>query len=339
MGMTGLECILAAVRFERSDRIPVIAQVFGHAARIRGVPLSRYLTDPEVFAQCQLAALAEYGSDAVFALLDVNVETEALGSRLRYPDDGYPSVDRHVLEQPSDVARLRLPNYEADGRLPVAVEAARLLRREVGDSVLVAGCVLGPMTLACQLMGIERALFGAVDEPDAFERVLDFAADVSLGFGQAQLEAGAHLSIVFDPSASPAVVPPALFREFLVPRLRRLNAGLKQHGALAAWLHIAGPVDPILSLYPECGVDIANIDYCVDPGRARALVPRLCLDGNIRPLAFVDSEPEDVAAACSPVLDVARAGGFILSSGCEIPVEARPACIRALVQSVQERHW
>jgi uroporphyrinogen decarboxylase len=334
--MTGLERVLAAVRFEPSDQVAVIPQIFGHAARIAGVSLDQYLTDAAVLARCQLAALGRYRGDAVFALLDVNVETEALGSRLRFPKDSYPSVEQYVLERPSAVAELAVPDPTKAGRMPVLLEAARLLRQELQDRVLVAGCVLGPMTLACQLLGAERALFAAVDEPEAFERLLDFAADVAVSFGQAQLESGAHICVVFDPSASPAVVPPALFRELLAPRLRRLCQALKRKGSPVSWLHIAGPVEPILPLYPGCGVDIGNIDYCVDPVRARAAAPQLCLDGNIRPLAFVDSEPEEIAAACRRVLDDADAG-FILSSGCEIPLEARPECVQALVDSVK-RH-
>jgi uroporphyrinogen decarboxylase len=120
-----------------------------------------------------------------------------------------------------------------------------------------------------------RAGCGRRDSTDSFERLLDFAVDVAVRFGQAQLEAGAHVCVVFDPSASPAVVPPALFRGMLLPKLRRLLQALKGPNSSVTWLHIAGPVEPILPLYPDCGVDIANIDYRVDPGRARAAVPRL----------------------------------------------------------------
>jgi len=332
--VNGLERILAAVRFERPDRIPVIPQVFGHAARVGDVPLARYVTDGGLMASCQLAAMEDYGSDAVFALLDANVETEALGSRLAFPKDGYPFVERFILDAPEAVAGLGIPDPQRAGRMPVALEAARRLRQAAGDRLLVAGCVLGPMTLACQLLGAERALFAAVDEPAAFERVLDFSVAVALSFGAAQLEAGAHLCVVFDPAASPAVAPPAFFRELLAPRLRRLNEGLRSQGALATWLHIAGPVEPILPLYPACGVDIANLDYCVDPRRARAAAPRLCLEGNIRSLAFVDSEPRDITEACARVLDAGA--GFILSSGCEIPLDARPDCIRALAAAARD---
>ena len=333
--MTGLARILAAVRCGR-PRIPAVPQIFGHAARASGVPLRRYLTDPAVLARCQVAAMEGYGTDAVFALFDANVETEALGSRLRYPRDSYPTVERFILEQASAVTRLQVPDPRRAGRMPVALEALRLLRCEAGDRALVVGCVLGPMTLACQLMGAEPALFAAIDETPAFERVLDFAVDLALCYGEAQLEAGAHLCIVFDPSASPDVVPPAFFRGMLAAPLRRVCEGLKRKGALATWLHIAGPVEAILPHYPACAVDIACLDYCVDPRRARAAVPDLCLAGNIRPMAFMDSGPEVIIEACAQVLPVARQGGFMLSSGCEIPLDARPECIHALVAAVRD---
>jgi uroporphyrinogen decarboxylase len=331
--MTGLERVLAAVRCAHAG-IPAVPQIFGHAARTGDMPLRRYLTDPAVLAQCQIAAMERYATDAVFALFDASVETEALGSRLRLPKDSYPIIERYVLERASDAARLQLPDPRRAGRMPVALEAVRLLRCAVGDRALVAGCVLGPMTLACQLMGAEPALFAAIDETAAFEQVLDFSVELALCFGTAQLEAGAHLCIVFEPSASPAMVPPAFFRGLLKTRLRRLCEGLKHQGALATWLHIAGPVEPILPYYPDCGVDIANIDYCVDPVRARAAVPDLCLAGNIRPMAFLDSGPEVITEACTQVLSVARRG-ILLSSGCEIPLDSRPECVHALVRAAR----
>lgn len=331
--MTGLERVLAAVRRSRTG-MAAVPQIFGHAARTGGVPLRRYLTDPAELARCQIAAMEHYATDAVFGLFDASLETEALGSRLRLPMDSYPVIERYRLERASDVAGLQLPDPRRAGRMPVALEALRLLRDAVGDRALVTGCVLGPMTLAVQMMGAEAALFAAIDETAAFEQVLDFAAEVALYFGTAQLEAGAHLCIVFEPSASPAVVPPAFFRALLAARLRRLCEGLKRQGALATWLHIAGPVEPILSCYADCAVDIACLDYCVDPVRARAAAPDLCLAGNIRPMAFLDSGPEVITEACAQVLSVAGQG-FMLSSGCEIPLESRPECVHALVRAAR----
>ena len=82
--MNSLERIKAALGFEKPDRVPVIAQVFGHAAVLAGVCLREYLRDGEVLAGCQIKALQRYGYDAVFALMDTSVETEADRLSRRY---------------------------------------------------------------------------------------------------------------------------------------------------------------------------------------------------------------------------------------------------------------
>ncbi len=107
---------------------------------------------------------------------------------------------------------------------------------------------------------------------------------------------------------------------------------MKSGGSFANWLHIAGPAETIYQYYPEAGVEIANFDYCVDPLRARQILPRTCLDGNIKSFSFVEATPNDIAAESASLLELfSSCGGFILSSGCEIPPEARPENIVAMV--------
>jgi uroporphyrinogen decarboxylase len=335
--MNSLERIQTAVRFGKPDRTPVIAQVFGHAAILAGVPLGEYLRDGELLAHCQLKALDHYGYDAVFALMDTSVETEAIGSTLAFRDGMYPFVERYAIAGAGDLADLRLPDPMAKGRMPELLKAARILRRELGDEVLIVGCVLGPMTLAMQLMGAEKALYLAIDEPDTFARVLDFCVEVAVSFGQAQIEAGVHLPVIFNPSASPAVIPPQFFREFELPRLKNLFSALKSGGSLANWLHIAGPAETIFPFYPESGVEIANFDYCIDPHHAQRVLPNTCLNGNLKPFGFIDTAADEISAESARLLELFGSnGGFILSSGCEIPPESNPLNVAALVSAPRQ---
>ncbi len=334
--MNSLERITAAANFATPDRVPVVAQVFGHAAVLAGVAVGDYVRDGALIAHCQLAALRHYGYDAVFALMDVNVEAEALGARLRWSADRYPSIETYPLSPQIDPAVLATPDPHQAGRMPELLRAARRLREAVGDEVLVVGCVLGPMTLASQLLGLEAAIYLAIDEPERFGGLLDFATEVAIRFGVAQIRSGAHLPLVFDPSASPEVLPPQFYREFLLPRLTRLFGAFRAAGAPLNWLHTAGAAESILPFYPLMGVDIANLDFSVDPERALRALPHTCLDGNLKPLAFVCETPAEIAAASARLLDLfAGRGGFILSSGCEIPPEARPENIAAMVEAVR----
>lgn len=334
--MKSIERIAAAIGFEKPDRVPVIAQVFGQAAVLSDVPLRDYLQNGELLARCQLKALEFYGYDAVFALLDANVETEAAGSRLQYSDDAYPHINSYALSGGVPVGPGSVPDPTKSGRMPGQLKAVSILRREVGDEVLVVGCALGPATLANQLYGAEAALFLSMDDPAAYCRLLDYAAEICVSFGTAQIEAGAHLPILFEPAASPAVVPSTFYYEFILPRHKRVFSAFKQAGAITNWLHVAGRVCSILPYYPEAGVDIANFDFNVSADEAQALLPHTCFDGNIKSLSFVDDEPASITAESLRLIDTFRdRGGYILSSGCEIPLEAKPENIKAMVEAAR----
>lgn len=332
--MNSLQRVTATIQLQQADRVPVIAQVFGHAATLAGVPLDDYVRDGETLARCQLKALHQYRYDAVFSVMDVNVETEAAGSVLRYPRNRYPVIERHALSRAAGWDGLGIPDPQRAGRMPEMLKALAILRHELGDEVLVVGCVLGPFTLATQLLGLEHTLYLALDDPSRLAHLMDFATDVVIRFGRAQLQAGAHLSVVFDPAASPAVIPPNFFREFELPRLQQLFQSLSEAGAAANWLHIAGPVAPILPYYLKAGVHIANFDYMVSAAEARSRLPVTCFNGNIKSLLFVEGSPAEVE---TEAVNLQRAfldrRGFILSSGCEIPPEAKPENVAALAKA------
>ena len=334
--MNSLERIAATIRFEHADRVPVIAQVFGHAATLAGVSVDEYVRDGETLARCQLKALHHYDYDAVFSVMDVNVEAEALGSTLRYSGSQYPVIERYALSESVDLNTLSLPDPNRAGRMPEMLKALSILRRELGNEVLIVGCVLGPFTLTTQLLGIEKALYLAADDFPRLERLMDFAAEVIIGFGLAQLRAGAHLPIVFDPSSSPAVIPPKFFRELVLPRLQRVFRAFEEARAVANWLHIAGPVRHILPYYPKAGVHIANFDYCVSAAEVGDQLPATCIDGNIKSISFVEGSSEEIASEAMGLLSFFRdRGGFILSSGCEIPPESMTENVAAMVKAAR----
>lgn len=333
--MNSLERTLAAIRFEPADRTPFMPQIFGLAARTAGIGLDAYIRDGRLIAECQLRLRERIGSDAVIAFSDLGVETEALGSRLKYSNLQYPEVVDYVLAPSGDPATLRLPDPARDGRMPAILNALELMRRSLGDSALVVGGIAGPMTLAAQLYGAEAALYLTADDWPRFEAALDFAVEVAIHYSSAQIAAGAHMVMVLDPMASPDVVPPKFFRERLLPRLRKVMASQRTAGALITWLNIAGPTAPILPHYAEIGADLATFDYYVDPTEARSLLPRTCLAGNLKTLDFLAPSPEGLAAQARRLIAAfADRGGFILSSGCEIPPEAGENNVAALAEAV-----
>ena len=312
--------------------------MFAHAAIVSGRSVEEYLSSGAVAADCQIEAHARYGYDAVFAVLDLTLEAGAVGGEIQSRPGLYPTVLRAPYSPDDDFTRLPIPDPTSAGRMPSVLEMAGRLRAALGDHALVVSLVQGPMTLAVQLLGMEKALYLAADEPDRFLQLLDYAAAVSKTFGLAQLAAGAHVVLVFEPAACPEVVPLGLFREMIGPRLSALFAAFRRAGAMGSWLHIAGRCAPILPRYSALGAHIGNFDYCVDPQELLSALgeSRLCVDGNVKPLSFVTDGPADIEREAHRLLQIFDGrGGFILSSGCEIPPESREANVAALVRAAK----
>ena len=83
---------------------------------------------------------------------------------------------------------------------------------------------------------------------------------------------------------------------------------------------------------------IANIDYQVEPDVALRQLPGICINGNLKSSSFIFSSPEEIRNTSLALLGAFQdRGGFILSSGCEIPPESKPENVGALVSAAEVR--
>jgi len=335
--MTSCERVMSILRGNTPDMRPVVPQVFGVTARLNGYRVYQYVTDGKVLAECQIRMRNEMGYDILFAFADLLVEAEAIGCKLHYNEDAYPHLLAPVLQDLDSLKELPLPLPERDGRMPVLLEAARLLREHVRNECIIAACVVGPITLASHLIGIERFLYKLIDEPEKVKDLLDYTEKVVEVYGSELLRAGAHCLIVFDPVSSPAVIPSSYFLHLESERLKRLFSHFSLLGLPIFWVSIAGPTQKIIPYYKETGINLATVDYEVPISEALSLSNGIVINGNLKPYDFVSHNPADIKEKTEACLREAEGKGrFIIGTGCEIPLDARPENIKAFVRAVRE---
>ena len=333
--MNPLERVKATLRFERTDRIPVIPEVAAVTARLRGKSVKEYVTSGEVLAECQLTAQETFQYDAVIAFADLCVEAEAIGCELVFPADNYPHVKRPAIQSINELSALSVPNPLKDGRMPELIKAVNILKEKSCGRVPVVAHALGPLTIASRIMDIEKMLYMIVDEPDNFKKLLAFTLEVTLVFIRHLLAAGADCIIMFNPSASPAVLPAKIFKEFELPNLKRIFSFVKEFNPEAiTWYSVAGAVQDIIKELEHVNLDIMTIDYLVPLDVAFSLSSSLCFNGNIKPISFVNEKPEEIFSQSTALLQTSlERGRFILGSGCEVPPNARLDTVQALVNA------
>ena len=50
---------------------------------------------------------------------------------------------------------------------------------------------------------------------------------------------------------------------------------------------------------------------------------------------FAYQTPDDIRAYCEKLIEMGMDGGFMLGSGCEVPLNAKPENIKAMIDAVR----
>lgn len=320
---------------ETPDRLVAFPLLTSRAAPARGVTVREYCTGGETMARAHLGALEAFRADGISLFADVGVLAESMGSTLHFPEDDVPVLDVPVLSEGADPSALRLPR-PGRGRLAGIVRAAALCHEAVGDIVPVFGFVPGPFTTAAMLRGTEDFLADLVLNPEYAEAVLDRATRAAVPFFDALMVAGA-LPVLVDPLASGSVISDEMFSRVVLPRLRSQVDYLHRFD-MDVTLHVCGDTGRALRALADTGADLLSLDK-IDLSEAVSVVGDRCrLVGNVSPTSLLLGSPADVRAEVERAVEAGRGNpkGFVVSTGCELPVATPSGNIRAFVETVEE---
>jgi len=342
--MTPRECVLRVLERQPTDRVPVGPMMLDIGATAIGAAVGDFCTDPEVMARGQLALHERIGQDIIFVGSDNYYIAEGFGCLVALPRDETPHLEQPPLERLSDVYDLHVPDPLTDGRMPVMIEATRLVRAAVGDEVAIRTPGTGPFALASYFIDTQNFLveIGLANaelpgsDPDAIHHALDLAADALIAFGKACFDAGADLLHCGDSLASCDVISPGDYERWAFPYERKVIQAWKEHGARTL-LHICGDSSKVLDLYAETGVDIIEVDHKVDLAYARSVIgERACVIGNVDPVTvLLQGTPDTVCAAATSCLELASDGRYVLGSGCVVPRYTPFENVRAMVETAR----
>jgi len=207
--------------------VPIFAQIQDHAAWLAGVSIKEYLTNSQTFVKTAILVSEYYQLEFPMLVYDAyNIEVEALGQKLIHSDRCLPAVDPAdpLVKSPADLARLRAPDPDRDGRMPFVREANQIYREITGLAPNLTYC--GPLTLAIQLRGYEQFVTDTMTNPRFAHQLLSFVTEEVLApwIDRLTKEASdSHLVIGVEAWASLPLSTMAMLEEYFVPYARRLQ--------------------------------------------------------------------------------------------------------------------
>lgn len=330
------EIVLQSLQHKQPDRTPVIPLAGLFTTSVTGIPVSKLLRDADSQTRSQIASLRQLGYDGVVPCMDLTVEAEALGATVKYQEGAFPYITKHPFQVPADFPKLEPPEIKKT-RLSVFVETTRGLVKQVGETHFVSSYVIGPFTLAGQLMGVDPLFELITEDPDMASSIVNNCEQVLEPYVEQLVEAGTHNVIILEPTASSSVVPPTYFVKYSVPYVKRLISIAKSHGT-GSTLHICGNTTKIIGLMCETGADALSLDSKVSIEAAmKEAHQRSTIVGNVDTTLMLTGTVEEVTAATRQCIQAAgpTGAGFIASTGCDLPIDAPLSNVRALVDTAK----
>ena len=332
--MNGYQRVMNALHFEPADRVAIVPELIQHNLDVAGRTHSAFSSNPDVMCEVILAGLKAYETDAVYVSSDNYLIVEAMGGEVKLPPDDPPALLHPAVNCIEDAVKLE-PLDVTRGRIPVILEATRMLRETLKDEIFVKTCIdSAPFSAAAAILGPQEFMINLIDEPELCHEFLEICTESVIRYGLAAAKAGAH-GLAFGDSAS-VLISRDMYGEFSLPYAKRAVSALKEQTGLPVFYHVCGNTRHILDLMAETGADCIEIDSLVPMSLAKETVAGRCaIEGNVSTIeAFYEGTPEDVRREANAIIDLfGRNGGLILSSACEIPRHTRPENVRALTDA------
>lgn len=334
MTYSALQRFHDALKGTPKDRVPIFPMIAAWAAvNFSDSPPAELAREPQRVVDAQIRAMESVGYDAFFAYADPLYIPQAFGCNVRFLETG-PLADPLALTITclKDLDKLRIPEPGTEERLAATLEIIRGLSVYGAGDIPVLGLFEGPITTTCRIFEAELIMRMIYKNPQALEAILDRVTAFLIEFSRALIENGANVIFLPEPTASAAMISPAAFRKFVLPRLQTIIGKLE----VPCILHICGDTLPVLDRIGQTGADVISLDQCMNLAESRSTLPGAVLGGNVDPInSLLNGSQEQIAEDTLNCLRTAGTSRFILMSGCGVPPGTPLEKVAAMVKTAK----
>lgn len=324
-----------------ADRPPVICPLHAATTALMKASMAYFpevQDDPLKMAKLAIAGHDVAGFENVMVPFDETVEASAFGVMTgRKGAQRLPLVLKHKIARAEDVDRLHIPDPRTEGKVPVVLEAVRLLEAEwePSEEVPIFLGIISPLMLALQLRGDHETLMDMEHDPGLLKSLLNKTTDFLLEYLREAVEAGVDQIVLDDSLSNSHFLSLKHFREFAEPYNNRVADEMRKLD-IESILHVCGKVhEQQLERLMEIDVDALSIDEEVPISMAKRMGARrhMVVIGNVSPTkVLLMGKPRDVEEATRKCIDE---GVDALAPGCYLEMYTPLENIQAMTATAK----
>lgn len=336
--LTPKERLIKALRCEKIDRVPCICpggmmnMIVGDIMDISSVKWPEAHINCNMMAKLTLSMYENGGFENCGVPFCMTVEAEAMGAEV-YMGTKYnePRVVRYPIENITEWRTLKSIDTEL-GRVKVVLDAIKILTNE-NEGVPVIGNLIGPISLASSLIEPMYYYKDLRKHPKESHEFMEFVTENLIEFGKAQIDAGAQVIAISDPSGTGEILGPKLFREYAIPYLNKIVQDLKAYKDVEVIIHICGRLQSIYKELNELKSNAISFDSITNVKQVVENVEGKAIMGNISTLALENSDENVVFSMARKCIED---GVNILSPACGIGTKTKLKNIQSIVEATKE---
>jgi len=367
--MNSLERINAVVNLEAPDRVPVGPLLDHFAATYCGITKQEIMQNRKSRINSLLKTMNDLGPWDITFLGETIIPALLMGApaRVRWPGVDLPADEIHQFEEfellsPEDYdllvelglikflrnVALRLypdmtffKGLKMGAGLVIEIRKHAKMVRAAGAEPAVGFIIPGPMfeffSLGRSMAPMCMDLF---DRPEKVKKAGKVWARsmTAMAIKFAGLVGIKRIFIGLSRS-SPSMISPAHFEEFVFPELEYMVNTIIDAG-MTPLFHMDTDWTRSLEIFQRFPAKkcIMELDGATDIFQAKQLLgDRMCIMGDVPAYLLAFSKKDEVLDYCKRLIEeVGKDGGFILSSGCSIPANAKTENVRAMYEAVEE---
>ncbi len=272
---------------------------------------------------------------ASVSLMDLSVEAEAFGSKIRFSDDEVPTVIGHIIETMEDIDNLQIPKI-GTARTGIYVEAIEKAVNLISDRPVFAG-VIGPFSLSGRLMDVTEIMVNCYVEPELVHKTLYKATQFIIDYIKEFKKAGANGVVIAEPLAG--ILSPDLFDEFSTPYSKKIVDEVQDDNFIVIYHNCGNEVLKLTNSIIKTGAAIYHYGNAIDMSEMMKLMPDdVIVMGNVDPAGQFRNGTEDSIrnTTLSILNSCSTYPNFVVSSGCDIPPLSKLENIESFFKTVKE---
>ncbi|MBI5848841.1 MAG: uroporphyrinogen decarboxylase family protein [Nitrospirae bacterium] len=337
--ITGMDRLIAAIKGEPSDRIPVFCNMSDQGAKVLGMSIEEYFSKGEHVAEAQLRMREKYGYDNLWSLFYVGKEAELLGcKKILFAKDGPPNVQDFVIKSYDDVHNLLVPESVTDH--PVFQEelnCLRILKQESAGRYPICAYVTASMTLPALLMGMEKWLELLLIGPVAVrDELLGKCSDFFRKEIAAYRAAGVDVFVYANAFGSTDFVTKKIFDGVSLPWMEKdLNPGGTQ--GVVFYCGMARLTASIEAVMEKTGIGTYYLSPLDDIAEGKRIINSRALTcGVINDIKLIDWTTEEIRAEVRRIIGAGMPGGRFLFGTGVMPYAIPEENIRTMLEAAYE---